>query len=437
MRGEELVGFLYCDLGGVVRGRFVSVDDAERRFETGLSWVPANQALTPFGEIAEPNRFGSVGDLRIVPDTDTRVRVDLWEDAAPLHFLLCDATELDGAPWECCPRSWLRDVLDSFERETGARVMAAFEHEFQLVSAEPAQQAFSLAAVRAVEPFGSQLIAALRAAGAAPELFLPEYGSHQFEIPCGPAEGVVAADRSAIVKEVVREVARRLGLHATFAPLTAPEAVGNGAHIHMSFCDADGRSLTYDAQRPGRLSALAGAFAAGVIAHAPALAALTAPSAISALRFAPHRWAASIACLGQQNRETLLRVSPLVELSGGDPARQHNVEYRAADAAASPHLALGALVCAGLDGVRRELPCPPLLDRDPNELSAEDLAPFAGPKLPGSLEQALAALEADEDARAWLPEALLETYVGMKRAELAALDGLAPEEVCRRYSHVY
>jgi glutamine synthetase len=437
MRGEELVGFLYCDLGGVVRGRFLAVDDAERRLEAGLGWVPANQALTPFGDIAEPNRFGSVGDLRIVPDTDTRVRVDLWEDAAPLHFLLCDATELDGTPWECCPRSWLRDVLARFERETGAGVMAAFEHEFQLVSDEPKPPAFSLAALRAAEPFGGLLFAALRAAGTAPETFLPEYGAHQFEVPCGPAEGVVAADRSAVVKEVVREVARRLGRHATFAPLTAPEAVGNGAHVHLSFRDADGRPLTYDAERPGRLSALAGAFAAGVLAHAPALAALTAPSAISGLRFAPHRWAASIACLGQQNRETLLRVSPLVELGGGDPARQHNLEYRAADSAASPHLALGALVCAGLEGVRRGLPCPPLLDRDPNELSAEQLAPFAGAELPGTLEQALAALAADAAVRDWLPEALLETYVGMKRAELATLEGLAPEEVCRRYSSVY
>ncbi|HYV15587.1 MAG TPA: glutamine synthetase family protein [Conexibacter sp.] len=437
MRGEELAGFLYCDLGGIVRGRFMPADEAERRVPRGLGWVPANHALTPFGEIAEPNRFGSVGDLRILPDPDTRVRVDLWEDVGPLHFYLCDATELDGSPWECCPRTWLRGVLERFERETGARVQAAFEHEFQLVSELPAPPPFSLEALRAAEPFAAQAVAALRAAGAAPELLLPEYGAHQFEVPCGVATGLAAADRSVIVKEVVREVARRLGQRATFAPLTAPDAVGNGTHIHLSLCDADGGSLTYDEQAPGRLSALAAAFTAGVLAHAPALAALTAPTAISALRFAPHRWAASVACLGQQNRETLLRISPLVELGGADPAPQHNVEYRAADAAASPYLALGALVCAGLEGIRRELPCPPVLDRDPNELDAAALAPYVGSSLPDSLEHALAALEADAVASAWLPEALRETYFDVKRAELDAVAGRDPEEVCRRYARVY
>jgi glutamine synthetase len=437
MRGDELVGFLYCDLGGVVRGRFVPAEEAERRLGTGLGWVPANQALTPFGGIAEPNRFGSVGDLRIVPDPDTLVRVDLWEDASPLHFYLCDATQLDGTSWDCCPRTWLRGVLERFEQETGARVRAAFEHEFQLVSDLPAPPPFSLEALRAAEPFGALVVTALREAGAAPEAFLPEYGAHQFEVPCGVADGVAAADRSVVVKEVVREVARRLGHRATFAPLTDPEAVGNGAHVHLSLCGAAGESLTYDAQRPGRLSALAASFAAGMLAHAPALAALTAPTAVSGLRFAPHRWAASAVCLGQQNRETLLRISPLVELGGADPARQHNVEFRAGDSAASPYLALGALVCAGLDGIRRELPCPPVLDRDPNEMEPDELAAYGGSALPGSLEQALVALEDDGAARAWLPDALLETYLTVKRAELAAVAGLEVEEVCRRYSHVY
>ena len=67
--------------------------------------VLADQALTPFGPIAEPNPWGSIGDLRLLPDRDSEVRVDLWEDASPLHFFLCDATNTDGSPWDARPRT--------------------------------------------------------------------------------------------------------------------------------------------------------------------------------------------------------------------------------------------------------------------------------------------------------------------------------------------
>ena len=110
---------------------------------------------------------------------------------------------------------------------------ASFEHEFVLEDDRPPAPAMSLEAQRRAEPFPSQTMAALRAAGVEPELFLPEYGEHQFEVPVAPAEGVAAADRSVVTKEVVREVARRGGRRATFAPLREAGSVGSGAHIHL------------------------------------------------------------------------------------------------------------------------------------------------------------------------------------------------------------
>ena len=185
-----------------------------------------------------------------------------------------------------------------------------------------------------------------------------------------PTEGIAAADRAAIVKEVVREVARRLGRRATFSPLPDPEGIGNGVHVHISLLDADGRNALYAADRPGALSDLGGAFAAGLLRHLPALLAFTAPSAISYLRLTPHRWSAGTAALGYRNRECAVRICPVAELAGGDLSRQFNLEYRAMDGTASPHLALALLVRAGLAGIRGDLPTPPLLDRDPGELTA-------------------------------------------------------------------
>src|SRR5215208_2061375 len=96
-----------------------------------------------------------------------------------------------------------------------------------------------------------------------------------------------AADRAAATREVVREVASRLGYMASFAPMADPGGVGNGVHVHMSFVDREGRPVSYDPEGPGGLSATAARFAAGILEHLPALCAFTAPSVISYLRLGP------------------------------------------------------------------------------------------------------------------------------------------------------
>ena len=106
--GEELTMIAYCDLAGLVRGRSVPAATFEDRLRAGVGWVPANQAICCFGPLAEPNPWGSVGDRRLIPDPATRVRVDLWDDATPLDFVLSDATHTDGSPWDACPRTFLR-----------------------------------------------------------------------------------------------------------------------------------------------------------------------------------------------------------------------------------------------------------------------------------------------------------------------------------------
>ena len=218
VRGEELVAFLHSDLSGLNRGRSVPLSGLDERFAAGVGWVPADQALTPFGPIAEPNPFGSLGDLRLLPDSDTTVRVDLWEDASPLHFYLCDAANTDGSPWDACPRTLLKGALFRLE-EAGFRLISSFEQEFILegLSTEPGP-GFSLEAQRLAEPFGPLAFAALRQANLEPEVFVPEYGEGQYEVPCAPAKGVSGADRAAAMREVVREVARRLGYRASFVP---------------------------------------------------------------------------------------------------------------------------------------------------------------------------------------------------------------------------
>jgi glutamine synthetase len=452
VNAAELVALVCCDLGAIVRGRAVNARDLDEHLRAGVGWVPANHALTPLGPVAEPNPFGSTGDLRLLPDAATRARVDAGGDNGALELILCDIVETDGRPWQCCPRSFLRDALGELERELGTRVSASFEHEFQLLPAgelagptaavgEPASDApalpFTLDALRRVEPFPGEVMGALEEAGVEPERIFGEYAPRQFEIPVAPAEGLASADRAVVLRVLVREIARRRGMRASFTPLADPEQAGNGVHIHLSLQDADGTPLLYDAARPACLSELGARFAAGILRHARALSALTAPSPVSGARLQPHRWSAGAVCLAQRNREALLRLPPVIALGGADPAGQLHLEYRGADAAANPHLALAAIVHAGLEGVRAELPAPPLLECDPAQLDAEQAERFGVGALPATLAESLAALDDDTTVGGWMTPLLYDAYTSVKRAEVAAAEGLRLEEVCERYAGIY
>lgn len=434
MEAEPLSLIATCDVVAAVRGRAVATRNLDAHLIAGVGWVPANLSLTPFGGIVDPNPFGSLGDLRLLPDIASRVRVDLGE-STPFDVVLADLHLPDGTPWSACPRLFLKDALATFEAETGLQVNASFEQEFQLPLDGPPPPPFSLEGLRRSEPFASLSMAALSAAGLEPESFVPEYGADQYEIPCPPAIGVAAADRAILTREIIRETARVLGRRASFTPITHPDGGGNGVHIHLSLVDADGRSAI--AADDG-LSVAAGAFAAGILRHARALVALTAPTPVSFIRLQPHRWSTGLVCLAAGNREALLRIPAATTIGGRDAAAQLRFEYRAADATACPYLALGAIVLAGLAGLREQLPPPPVLHGDADAMSASDLAPYASTTLPASLSEALDALEADTVASGWLPPLLLETFLGVKRWEVATATGDADlSATCARYACVY
>ena len=435
---EPLCTIVTTDLSAITRGRPVPARDLDASATTGVGWVPANASLTAFGAIADPNPWGSQGDLHILPDLEARYRTGLTGAPTPFDMVMGNLVTPDGAPWAACTRTVLRDALEDFRVATGLTLIASAEHEFTLTGhAWPQAHPFAFDALRRTGAFAPHLYAALAEAGVGPEMVLPEYGTDQFEVTCRPAPALAAADRAVAVREIVREVARESGLRACFSPKTVPGAVGNGVHLHVSFRDATGLPATYNPAGPGRLARPAAQFCGGILDHLPAVTALMAPSVLSYLRLKPHNWSSAYTWLGDRDREATLRLCSGPTIGGRDPAESFNIEYRAADATANPYLALAAIVRAGLDGIGRGRAAPSVVSGDPAAMSAAQRQALGLARLPETLEQALDALAGDPVAQGWFPSALLETFVGIRRAEIEKLRDVDDAELCAFYKALY
>lgn len=432
----DIAFFAVSDFSGLVRGRGIPESRLADFLESGCGWVPADQAITAFDAVGQGNPFGSSGDLRLMADPKSEVRLEADGGRAPWRFFLCDIQEIDGSPWSCCARSFLKSATADLEAEFGLRLTASFEHELTILGDPEPAPGFSMRAFRRIDTLAANIVRDLETAGILPETVLPEFGPGQLELPLPPAPALKAADQAVILREIVRDVAERHGRRASFAPKIKADAVGNGVHIHFSLSDEAGRPVTYDAERPGDLSAVAAAFAAGILAHQDGLTAITAPSVASYLRLKPHHWSAAYACLGQQNREATIRICKGIR-AGGDPAKSHHLEYRAADATASPYLALGALIRAGMAGLRAGLAAPPLVDSDPDELDEVGRRKLGVRPLPASLGAALDALEADRAIMDWASPTFWQCYLSLKRTEWQAMADLAPQALCDSYARVY
>ena len=434
----QLTGIVTTDIAAVTRGRFIASTAFEKTVAGGVGWLQANLSLTPFNVIAHPNPWGSSGDLRLLPDRNANYRTTRTGSDTPFHMVPGNLVELDGSPWSCCTRTMLANALADLKAETGLTLVAAFEHEFKLLDAAlPNEHVMSFAGLRRADSFASQVVSALEEAGLSPEVIISEYGEDQFEVTNAPSNGLAAADRAVVLREVVREIARTRGWRASFAPKPSPSSVGNGVHIHFSFVNGDGKPATYDPSGPSGLSETVGSFCAGILRHLPAITALTASSVSSYYRLKPHNWSSSYTWLGDKDREATLRICPIVTIGGKDPSKSFNIEYRAADATANPYLSLAAIVRAGLEGLRGGLPCPPVHSGDPEELTQEERAERGLRRLPDTLVSALDVLKSDPVVTSWFSDIFLETFLGMKAFEIASLDGLDEEEICARYRAAY
>lgn len=419
-QGVQLVRFLYCDNGGIIRGKTTHIDHLADRMEQGIGLVMGMMSMTGMDFLAPGATFGPVGEVRLVPDPETFTLLPYAPRSAQM---MCDMLTLDHEPWALDPRSFLKRMIGEAEAR-GLFLDAVFENEFYLArrTADGMETldrslCFSGIGMDSAEEAIQDIVSALTAQGIVVEQYMPELGPGQQEMSIRHAPALRAADNQITYRQTIRAVAAQHNLVGSLAPKPFANEAGSGAHIHWSAWNkTHSKNLFVDKHDPNGLSPLAYQFIAGVLQHLPALLALTTPTVNSFRRLQPHFWSSAYAAWGMENREAAVRVPTRY---WGDESGSTNMELKASDPSNNPYLALGAVIAAGLDGIAHEMQPGPSVDQDPGNWTDEERASRGIARYPTNLASALDALEQDAVLCNALGAPLAHEYILVKRAEAA------------------
>ncbi len=408
--GEGFVLLGLPDMHGAVKGKALRPDAFETAISDGAVMTDLLLALDPTDTpITDYERFGirsGAGDLVVHPEPAT-IRELSWLPG----WRICLSTPVwsDGSPCELSSREALRGILEQM-RGQGYEVLSAFEYEVRLRDAdgEPLSSglSYSLSEVSRFEQFIQRLVPALEALEVELSAIHTEAGPGLLELNIAAREGLRAADDAVFVKLAVKEVASSMGLQASFLAKTQAGQEGSSGHIHLS-CWAGGQNAFGSERSDGELPQPFAASVAGVLDHLAAASLMLNPTINSYKRLVPGWFAPVNASWGIENRSCAVRAVR------GDHPKRWRLECRRPGADANPYLALAALVGSAVDGLRRQATPPPAIEGDASDRS--DLPP-----LPGSLESALHAFDADDALRTIIGEVFCDYYRTSRAWELNA-----------------
>ena len=415
----DVLRLVFPDVLGMTRSKDLLVSQLAKAgspaFCQGL-WVTTTQ-----GGVLDGNDIMSTG----LPDLTTRIDEDTltmmpWEPG--VAYVLADAFNPDGSASALAPRSVLRTVVEQYAA-LGLTPIVGPELEFYI--AEVTESGWQRAINRtgrvyttgpSVDPDGTflHLLRMLDQMDIGVFAGNHEFSPSQYEINLWHSAALDAADRTFLFKTATKDIVAREGNLATFLGKPWSDEGGSGFHLHFSVVDADGNNLMHDG---AELSATANQLIAGIVHNAPALAAFTNPTVNAYKRLGPDTLAPYRANWGYDNRSAMLRVPP--ERGGGT-----RLEVRLGDGAANPYLLIAAILAAGLDGIRRDLPVPDAAEgwAYQNEGAAV---------LPMTLTEALEALEANETMAEILGAELVELFAVMKRDEVARYEEATADPTTR------
>jgi glutamine synthetase len=443
-RDIRFVELQFTDLLGIVKGITIPLYRLVESLEHG-TWFDGS-SIEGFTRIAESDQW-------LAPDMDTFAEIP-WQPgkgdlgAGPLGSrgtarVICDVMTPDGKPFVGDPRGVLKKQLKRAE-DLGYIWNAGPELEFFLFRKDDEgniqplphdtggyfdfntdlAQMVRRDMVNALEEFGIRVEAAHHEVA---------YGQHEIDFQY--ADGLKTADNAVTFKFTLKAIANLHGLYATFMPKPLEGINGSGMHVHQSlFSIEEGKNAFAEPGSKYGLSDLAQAYMAGVLAHARGMSALLAPLVNSYKRLVPGYEAPTYLTWGRTNRSALIRVP---RVSPGRSIEATRVEVRCPDPTANTYLAFAAMLAAGLDGIEKGLTLADPVEESLFEMSPERIKERGIAELPGSLGEALDALEQDEVIIDALGEHVFSHYVEAKREEWEAYQMQITQWELDRYLEAY
>jgi glutamine synthetase len=415
-RGIRFVQLQFTDITGHVKAVTIPIHQLEGSVKHG-TWFDGS-SIEGFTRIAESDQY-------LMPDMGTFSEIPWQPGSGPRGTarVICDVFTPRGEPFVGDPRFVLRRQVER-AKKLGYVVNMGPELEFFLfrrtddgkVAPLPHDLAgyfdFSTDLAQEVR---QDMVDALEAFGIRVEAAHHEVAAGQHEIDFEYADALQTADNAVTFKFTLKSIAQQHGLYATFMPKPIHGINGSGMHTHQSlYSIAESRNAFADPDAPYGLSEVAKSYMAGILAHARGMIAVLAPLVNSYKRLVPGYEAPTYITWGRTNRSALIRV-PMI--SPGKSIEGTRAEVRCPDPSSNTYLAFAAQIAAGLDGVEKGMALGEPVEESLFEMDAATIAARQIKELPGTLGDALDALEADEVIREALGDHVFSHFVEAKRAE--------------------
>jgi len=431
-RGVRFIQLWFTDVLGIPKTFSITPAELENALEEGMTFD--GSAIDGFSRVQE-------SDVLAHPDAKTFQLLPYHANGQPVARVVCDIANLDGTPFEGDPRHVLRRTLER-AREHGFSFYCAPELEFFYftqpgnsadVGAQPPElldhgSYFELTTADLATDLRRKTVITLEDMGIPVEYSQHEDAPSQHEIDLRYTDALTMADTVMTVRQVVKEIAAERGVLATFMPKPLVGVQGSGMHTHLSLFDGDTNAF-HDEADEYHLSETGKRFIAGLLFHAPEITAVTNQWVNSYKRLIVGYEAPAHISWARNNRSALVRVPPTKR----GKKESTRVEYRAPDAATNPYLAFAVMLSAGLAGIDGGYELPPEASANLYELTNEQRMAEGISALPGSLSDAIRAMESSELMAETLGEHVFEWFIRNKRAEWADYKAQVTPFELRRY----
>ncbi|AYC29325.1 type I glutamate--ammonia ligase [Paenisporosarcina cavernae] len=400
----------FTDILGTIKNVEIPVSQLDKALDNKMMFD--GSSIEGFVRIEE-------SDMYLVPDLNTWVVFPWIAGSGKVARLICDITKADGTPFEGDPRNNLKRILKEMEELGFTNFNLGPEPEFFLFKlderGEPTLELndhggyFDLAPMDLGENCRRDIVLELEEMGFEIEASHHEVAPGQHEIDFKYADAVTACDNIQTFKLVVKTIARKHGLHATFMPKPLFGVNGSGMHCNVSLFKGKENAF-YNEKADLQLSETAFQFMAGILKHVQGFTAITNPTVNSYKRLVPGYEAPCYVAWSAQNRSPLIRIPSSRGLST-------RVEVRSVDPAANPYLAMAVILKAGLDGIKNKMSPPTAVNRNIYVMNKEERLANGVQDLPATLYAALEELSKNNVIRDALGEHIYANFVESKEIE--------------------